>query len=55
VGVEGGAVAVQQREELAAQEAKLGQPAGGDQQDLVKVVNLDDPKDKEATKDLLST
>jgi hypothetical protein len=46
---------VQQREELAAQEAGLGQPARGDQQDLVKVVDLDDPKDREATEDLPST
>jgi hypothetical protein len=46
---------VQQREELAAQEAELGQPAGGDRQDLVKVVDLDDPEDREATEDLLST
>jgi hypothetical protein len=55
VWLEGGAVTVQQREELAAQEAKLGQPAGGDQQDLVKVVDLDDPEDREATEDLPST
>ena len=55
VGVEGGAAAVQQWEELAAQEAEFGQPAGGDQQDLVKAVDLDDPKDREATEDLPST
>lgn len=44
VGVEGGAVAVQQQEEL-------GQPAVGDQQDLVEVNVADDPEDKEATED----
>jgi hypothetical protein len=55
MGVEGGAVAVQQQEELAAQEEELGQPAMGDQQDLVEVVDLDDPEDREATEDLPST
>lgn len=44
MGVEGGAVGVQQQEELR-------QPAVSDQQDLVEVVDLDDSKDKEATKD----
>jgi hypothetical protein len=45
VGVEGGAVAMQQQEELA-------QPAVGNQQDLVEVDDADDPKDKEATEAL---
>jgi hypothetical protein len=55
VGVEGGAVVVQQQEELVAQEEELGQPAMGDQQDLVEVVDLDDPEAREATEDLPST
>ncbi len=44
VGVEGGAVAVQQQEEL-------GQPAVGDQQGLVEVNVADDSEDKEASED----
>lgn len=48
MGVEGGAVGVQQQEEL-------GQPAVGDQQALVEVVGLDDSEDKEATEDPLAT
>ena len=54
VVVEGGAVAIQQQEELAAQNEKLGQLAVGDQQDLVKAVNAD-LEDKEATEALLAT
>ena len=56
VGVEGGAVAVQQQEELAAQEEELGQPAvgKGDQQDLVDV-DADEPRDREATEALPAT
>jgi hypothetical protein len=45
VVVEEGAVAMQQQEEL-------GQPAVGDQQDLVEVDDVDDPEDKEATEAL---
>ena len=40
--VERGAISMQQQE-------GLGQPAVGDQQDLVEVVDADDPEDKEAT------
>jgi hypothetical protein len=44
-----GAVAMQQQEELAAQkEEQPGQSAVGDQQDLVEVVDADDPEDKES-------
>jgi hypothetical protein len=43
---------MQQQEELAAQKEELGYPAVGDQQDLVEVVDADDPEDKEATKAL---
>ncbi|KAG9233179.1 hypothetical protein BJ875DRAFT_485394 [Amylocarpus encephaloides] len=52
VVVEGGAVAMQQQEELAVQKEELGQPAVGDQQDEVEVDNADDPEDKEATEAL---
>jgi hypothetical protein len=52
VVVEGGAVAMQLQEELAAQKEELGQPVVGDQQDLVEVDDADDPKDKEATESL---
>jgi hypothetical protein len=45
VVVEGGPIAMQQQEEL-------GHPAMGNQQDLVEVVNADDPEDKEATEAL---
>ena len=45
VVVEGGAVAMQQQKEL-------GHPAVGDQQDLIEVVDADDPEDKEATEAL---
>lgn len=45
--VEGGGVAMQEQEqeqeELAAQKKELGQPLVGDQQDLVEVVDADDP------------
>jgi hypothetical protein len=44
VVVKGGAVAMQQEE--------LGQPAVGDQQDLVEVDEVDNPEDKEATEAL---
>jgi hypothetical protein len=56
VVVEGGGVAMQQ-EQLAAQKEELAQPAvaEGDQQDLVEVIDADDPKDKEATKALPAT
>jgi hypothetical protein len=40
--VEGGGVAMRQREEPAAQEDELGQPAVGGQQDPVEVVDVDD-------------
>jgi hypothetical protein len=53
--VEGGAVAMQQQEELAAQKEDLGHPAMGDQQDLVEVIDGDDPEDKEATEALPAT
>jgi hypothetical protein len=43
---------MQQQVELAAQKEELGQSAVGDQQDLVKVVDADDPEDKKATKAL---
>ena len=46
---------MQQQEELAAQKEELRQPAVGDQQDPVEVVDTDDPKDKEATEALLAT
>jgi hypothetical protein len=52
VVVEGGAVAMQQQEELAVQKEELRQPAVGDQQDLVEVNDVDDPEDKEATEAL---
>jgi hypothetical protein len=48
VVVEGGAVAMQQQEELAAQKEELGQPTVGDQQDLVEAVDADDKEDAEA-------
>ena len=53
----GGGVAMRQQEEPAAQKEELGQPAvgEGDQQDLVEVVDTDDPKDKEATETLPAT
>jgi hypothetical protein len=51
VVVEGGVVAIQQQEELAAQNEELGQLAMGDQQDMAKVVNAG-PEDKEATEAL---
>jgi hypothetical protein len=54
VVVEGGAVAMQQQEELAAQKEELGHPVVGNQQDLVEVVDADDPEDKEATEALLA-
>jgi hypothetical protein len=43
---------MQQQEELAAQKEELGQSAVGDQQDLVEVVDADDPEDKKATEAL---
>ena len=46
---------MQQEEEVAAQQEELGLPAAGDQQDLVKVVDADDPTDKEATEALPAT
>jgi hypothetical protein len=52
VVVEGGAIAIPQQQELAAQKEDLGHPAVGNQQDLVKVVDGDDPEDKEATEAL---
>ncbi|TVY89005.1 hypothetical protein LAWI1_G003347 [Lachnellula willkommii] len=54
VVVEGGAVAMQQQEEPAAQKEELGYTAVGDQQDLVEVVYADDPEEKEATDALLA-
>ena len=50
--VEEGAVAMQQQEGLAAQKEELRRPAVGDQQDLVEVVDADDPEDKETTEAL---
>jgi hypothetical protein len=52
-----GGVAMKQQEEFVAQKEELGQPAvgEGDQQDLVEVVDADDPKDKEVTEALLAT
>jgi hypothetical protein len=55
VVVKGGAVAMQQQEELAAQKEELGHPAVGDQQDLLEVVDADDPEDKEATEAMPAT
>jgi len=48
---------MQQQEELAGQKEELGQPAvgEGDQQDLVEVIDVDDPKGKEATEALPAT
>jgi hypothetical protein len=43
---------MQQQVKLVAQKEKLRQLAIGNQQDLVKVVNADDPKDKKVTKAL---
>jgi hypothetical protein len=56
VAVKSEGVAIQQ-EKLTAQKKELRQLAAGegDQQDLVKVVNTNDPKDKEATKTLPAT
>ena len=51
VVVEGGAVAIQQQEELTAQNKELGQLDISNRQDLVKFVNAD-PKDKEVTEAL---
>ena len=45
---------MQQQEELVAQKQELRQPAVADQQDLVEVDDVDDPKYKEATKALLA-
>ena len=55
VVVEGGAIAMQQQEELAAQKEELRQPAVGDQQDLVEVDVADEPRDREATEALPAT
>jgi hypothetical protein len=55
VVVDGEGVAMQQQQqELAAQKEELGKPAVGEghQQDLVEVVDADDPEDKEATEAL---
>jgi hypothetical protein len=50
VVLERGGVPMQQREELVARKEELGQPAVGEgrQQDLVELVDTDDPEDKEA-------
>ena len=50
-----GKVEIQQQEELARQNKELGRPALGDQQNLVKVDDTDDPMDKEATEALSAT
>jgi hypothetical protein len=50
-----GGVAMQQQEELAAQKEQHGQPAVGNQQDLVEVGDAGDPEDKEATGALPAT
>lgn len=52
VVMKGGAIAMQQQKELAAQKKELEHPAVGDQQDLVEVVDANDPEDKEATEAL---
>ena len=49
VVVEGGAIAIQQQEELAVQKEELGQPVMDNQQDLIDVDVVEDPEDKEAT------
>ena len=48
---------MQQQQELIAQKEELKQLAisKGNQQDLVEVVDADNPKDKEATEALLAT
>lgn len=46
---------MQQQEELAAEKEEFGQALVGDQQDLVEVVDADDPENKGATKALLAT
>lgn len=45
---------MQQREELVASKEELGQPAVGEgrQQNLVELVDTDDPEDKEAAEAL---
>jgi hypothetical protein len=57
VAVKGGGVTIQQQEELTAQKEELRQPAVGEgnQQDLVEVVDADDPKNKKATEALPAT
>jgi hypothetical protein len=46
---EAGGVEIQQQEELLGLDKELGRPAMSDQQNLVEVVDADDPKNKEAT------
>jgi hypothetical protein len=46
---------MRRREELIVRKEELGRPAMGDQQDLVEVDDVDDPKDKEPTEALLAT
>lgn len=50
--IEEGGVAMQEQEELAAQKEE---PHVGNQQDLVEIVDVNNPKDKEATEALLAT
>jgi hypothetical protein len=46
---------MQQQEELEGQKEELGQPAMGDERDLVVVDGTDNPKNKEATETLSAT
>jgi hypothetical protein len=52
---EAGEVVMQQQEELEGQKEELGQPAMGDERDLVAMDGTDNPKDKEATETLPAT
>jgi hypothetical protein len=49
---ETGGIEIQQQEELVGQDEELGRPAMSDQQNLVEVVDADDPKNKETTEAL---
>jgi hypothetical protein len=53
VVIKKGAVAMQRQEELALQKEKLGQPAAGNQRNLVEVDDADS-ENKEATETLSS-
>jgi hypothetical protein len=54
-GPKAGRVEIQQQKELIRQNKELGQLALGNRQNLVKVDDIDNPIDKEATKALLAT